>query len=170
MRTDERLLQAAERRLRLGGYNGFSFRDLARDVGLTNAGVHHHFPSKADLVARLTDVYADRFVSALDGAAAQDRPRRLRALFSDSLRAEGRMCLCGLLAAESGALPEPVVAATRRFFRELTESLTPAFSDRAHPSQAALALLARLEGALLLAVVMRDPELFDAATADLIGV
>ena len=32
--------------MRRGGFHGFSFRDLAADVGIKSASVHYHFPIK----------------------------------------------------------------------------------------------------------------------------
>src|SRR3712207_8206920 len=44
--TAERIMDAAERRIRAAGYGGFSFRELAAEVGVKSASVHHHFPTK----------------------------------------------------------------------------------------------------------------------------
>ncbi|MCP5910237.1 TetR/AcrR family transcriptional regulator, partial [Klebsiella pneumoniae] len=40
-----------------GGYNGFSYADIAVSIGIRKASIHHHFPTKADLVASLIDRY-----------------------------------------------------------------------------------------------------------------
>lgn len=164
MTSEEKLLAAAEARLRTAGYNGFSFRDIARDTGMTSAGVHHHFPTKADLVTRLTHVYTQRFLAALDEYTPENRVEGLRRLFADSLKNDGRMCLCGLLAAESGGLPEEVAQGTRSFFESLSERLIESFPDSADPRSEALTVLATLEGAMLVARTLSQPGLFDTAT------
>jgi AcrR family transcriptional regulator len=48
-----------------GGYDGFSFRELAADVGVKSASVHHHFPTKAILGAGVARRYTDRFTEAV---------------------------------------------------------------------------------------------------------
>lgn len=168
MTSEEKVLAAAELRVRTGGYNGFSFRDIARDTGLTSAGVHHHFPTKADLVARLATDYTTRFLEALDACPPQARIARLRELFAESLARDGKMCLCGLLAAESSGLPEPVAEAAGIFFSELTDRLAEAFPDSADPRSEALGALAQLEGAALLAITLSDRGVFEAATLGLV--
>jgi len=45
--TAQRLMDLAEAHIRHAGYRGFSFRDLAAELGIKSASVHHHFPSKA---------------------------------------------------------------------------------------------------------------------------
>ena len=48
------IMDAAERRMRIGGFNGFSFREIAADVGVKSASVHYHFPTKENLAAAVT--------------------------------------------------------------------------------------------------------------------
>lgn len=167
--TAERILEAAERRLRTGGYNGFSFRDLAEDVGVRSASVHHHFPTKGDLVARLAARYADRFLATVaDAPGGAGRIAAYREAFRRSLQSGCVMCLCGLLGAESAALPPEVASESRRFFERaaahLAEGLHGAVSE---PETTALTVLAQLEGASLLARVFGSPDVFDRATAAL---
>src|SRR6218665_2390468 len=55
--TADRILQAARDRIVTGGYNGFSYADIAEAVGIRKASIHHHFPSKVDLVRTLLSLY-----------------------------------------------------------------------------------------------------------------
>ena len=45
------ILDAAERRMQIGGFGGFSFREIAADVGIKSSSVHYHFPTKENLAA-----------------------------------------------------------------------------------------------------------------------
>jgi len=60
-----RLALVSEVKVRLGGYNNFSFREIANEVGIKSARVHYHFPTKADLGAELAHQYTDAFLGAL---------------------------------------------------------------------------------------------------------
>ena len=51
MSKREALLKVAEDKVRKGGYNNFSFREIANEVGIKSASVHYHFKTKADLGA-----------------------------------------------------------------------------------------------------------------------
>ena len=82
----------------------------------------------------------------VDRSAYQRNVERLRELFAESLHQDGKMCLCGLLAAESGGLPEPVAEAAKTFFAALVDRLVSAFPDSDDPLSDALAVLATLEG------------------------
>jgi TetR/AcrR family transcriptional repressor of nem operon len=56
--TRGRILDTAERLVQTRGFNGFSYADVATELGVTKASLHYHFPGKAELgealVARYT--------------------------------------------------------------------------------------------------------------------
>jgi TetR/AcrR family transcriptional repressor of nem operon len=118
--TTTRILDVAERLLQVRGYNGFSYGDVATELGITRAALHYHFPGKAELGQALIERYATRFSSALAqlDATAPDAAGKLRgyvALYSDVIDAD-RMCLCGMLAAEHRTLPALLQQAVCDFF------------------------------------------------------
>lgn len=67
-RTRRRILSAALRLISRNGFHGASIRAIARSVGLTEASIYYHFPSKRAIVAAL---YAERGITkALDQLAS----------------------------------------------------------------------------------------------------
>jgi TetR/AcrR family transcriptional repressor of nem operon len=168
--STDHILDAAETRVRVSGYNGFSFRDIAADVGVKSASIHHHFPTKATLGAALARRYTDRFQASLDGTpAGWARVEAYREAFRTALRDECRMCLCGVLGAESGGLPPEVTAEARRFFELAVQHLADGLTGHVgNPRETALGILARLEGAMILARTLGGIAAFDDATANLL--
>src|ERR1700690_1243911 len=59
------ILDAAEGLAQTRGYNGFSYADVATQVGVTKASLHYHFPSKAELGRALIERYHAGFTEAL---------------------------------------------------------------------------------------------------------
>ena len=47
------ILDAAVARIVAHGFEGLRVRDVAQDVGINNATLHHHYPTKAALVAAM---------------------------------------------------------------------------------------------------------------------
>ncbi len=174
--TAEKIVAAAERRMRAGGYHGFSFREVAADVGVKSASVHHHFATKERLAAAVAEDYADRFLEALgDPEDPARRPEELIAAFVARFRAalvEDRlMCLCGALAAERASLPEAASRAATAFFERNLAWLATVYR-RARPEEAADAARARavrtialLEGAMLVAAALEDDAAFEEIAA-----
>lgn len=171
MSKKQALLAVAQEKVRAGGYANFSFRELADIVGIKSASVHYHFPTKADLGAELAKQYTQQFLDTLGSpndilARNEDPIVTYIDLFRTSLLRDKKMCLCGLLGAESDALPDKVKYETKRFFERNIEWLEQAFfakniKDEAKPK--AIELLARLEGAMLMSKTLGDLEVFDLA-------
>lgn len=167
------ILKAAEARMRRDGFHGFSFRDLAADVGIKSASVHYHFPTKADLAVGLMRNYREEMLAAF-GDAGDDRALadKLGAV-CDAYRtklSQAGICLCGILAAEHAGLPEPVGAALKDYFIACRDWLISAFagSGADEPEKRALVFSSALQGALLMSHAMGDPTLFDRATGETI--
>src|SRR5271154_5221953 len=102
--TAGRILDAAEALVQTRGFNGFSYANVAAELGITKASLHYHFASKAELGEALVVRYSARFAMALDAIdhGERDAAEKLLAyaqIYSGVLREE-RMCLCGMLAAE----------------------------------------------------------------------
>lgn len=167
-----KILDAAEQRIRCYGYNGFSFRDIAADVGIKSASVHYHFPTKGDLGAAVMQRYSQRFCDAI-GAAEDERVpaeellARYVAGYQALLAKDNALCLGGILTAESASLPEELVQQVRRFFETQTDWLKTVY-QRLHPKDKkkksrvrAQQLLAQLHGGLLVARATADEKLFE---------
>jgi TetR/AcrR family transcriptional repressor of nem operon len=166
----DRILDAAEARARRGGYGGFSFRDLAEDVGVKSASVHHHFPTKADLARRLAARYLERASAALgdpSGLSAREAGARVAGMFIDGNERDGRMCLCGVFGAESDALPDGVPELVDGFFDHLSAWLAPAF--RAGGAMRPETFVAALEGGMIMARTKGRPELLREIADDLLS-
>ena len=122
--TATRMLDIAERLAQTRGFNGFSYSDIAAELGIAKASLHHHFPTKADLGRALMQRYVEGFDAALAGIAqgagdAYAKLARYAKLYEDVL-VNDRLCLCGMLAAEYSTLPKEMRAQVRVFF-ELDE-------------------------------------------------
>jgi TetR/AcrR family transcriptional regulator, transcriptional repressor for nem operon len=180
--TAMRVLDVAERLVQVRGFNGFSYADVAAELGITKAALHYHFASKGELGAALIERYCDRMAASLAALAATDRsaPARLRgyaALYRNTLLEE-RLCLCGMLAAEYQTLPQAVQSGVIRFFTLNEAWLAEVLTDGAAAGEiqlacsaqdAAVALVAGLEGAMLVTRPFNDMARFEAAAGPLLA-
>jgi TetR/AcrR family transcriptional regulator, transcriptional repressor for nem operon len=162
--TAERILDLAERLVQTRGFNGFSYADIARELGITKASLHYHFPIKAELGRRLIERYTEAFMAALagideSGVDAREKLRSYADIYSGVLR-DDRMCLCGMLAADYATLPEPMKSAVTRFF-DVNERWLAAVLEQGRaagdlrfagdPLEVARLLVSSLEGGMLIA-------------------
>lgn len=183
--TADRILDLAEHLVQTRGFNGFSYADIARELGVTKASLHYHFPTKADLGLRLIERYSESFARSLASINAGDDSASTKlATYASIYRRvlnDDRMCLCGMLAADYSTLPEPMRSAVTRFFEEneawLTGVLAQGREDGdlsfpGEPVDVARLLVGALEGGMLLARSFNEPTRFqtlaDRLIADLI--
>ena len=180
--TATRILDSAERLVQVRGFNGFSYADVASELGVTTASLHYHFPGKTELGRALIERYAERFAEALAEIETREAeaPARLAAyagLYADVLRGR-RMCLCGMLAAEHGTLAEPIRDRVIAFFDDneawLQRVIDGGRADGSVPPgaasrEAARLIMSALEGAMLVARPYGDVDRFDAAASSLLA-
>ena len=180
--TATRVLDAAERMVQVRGFNGFSYADIAAELGITKPALHYHFAGKADLGAALIGRYTTRFTDALAevDASAGDAPSKLAGyadLYLTVLR-DRKMCLCGMLAAEYQTLPPPMQDAVIGFFdqneRWLEKILEQGQAEgnlhfEGSARDTARMVIAGLEGAMLVARPYGDISRFQAASAGILA-
>ena len=58
MEMKEQILTSAQRLVQQRGFNGFSYADIAAEVGIRKASLHHHFATKTDLALALIEGYS----------------------------------------------------------------------------------------------------------------
>ncbi len=178
--TSDDILASARNLIMSGGYNGFSYADIAEVVGIRKASIHHHFPTKSDLVRKLLLRYRE---DAQAGVEALERnvpePREILKIYADHWAgciedASRPFCVCAMLASELPSLPPEVATEVTAFFRFLSQWLTSVMVRGAQagtlnltsaPDVEAEAFLACVHGAMLSARAYRQPAVFATVLA-----
>lgn len=170
MNKKSQILKLAEQKVRSGGYGNFSFRELADEVGIKSSSVHYYFRTKADLGAQLAHQYTDVFLASLNDEKEKLQGSSAITLYINAFKAalekDNQMCLCGLLGAQSDALPEQVNIEIKRFFELNIQWLQQTYIEEKSMTvesakAKAIQLLASLEGMMILAKVLNDKTAFD---------
>lgn len=179
--TSDDILRCARSLIVAGGYNGFSYADISEVVGIRKASIHHHFPSKVDLVQALVARYREDAEAALAQLSLQEPEDQLRA-YTDYWAAcigDGTrpFCVCALLASEIPVLPPEVVLEVRAYFRIFSTWLTSVMERGAEQRTLTLfgtarseaeTFIATVHGAMLSARAYGDPAVYSAITQPLI--
>ncbi len=161
--------------LTVGGYNSFSYADISNQVNISKASIHHHFPSKAELVRVVVAQYREE---AREGMAALDQQiadplTKLNAYvnyWSSCIRnGTSSFCICALLAVELPTIPEEIANEVRGHFQDITTWLTSILKKgvakgqlhlQGTPAIEAKAFMATVHGAMLAARGFGDPKTF----------
>lgn len=177
--TSDEIITCARALIVAGGYNGFSYADIAEVVGVRKASIHYHFPTKVDLVRTLLQRYHEEFESGIADMENHfpDPMDRLRAYIGfwagcidDPSTA---FCVCALLASEIPLLPQDIAQELKLHFQALSAWLTSILTQAADQGQIVLTgpahaeaetLMATVHGAMLSARAYGDTEVFRVIT------
>lgn len=167
----EAILDAAKEAAQIHGYGGINFRSIGEVVGIKNASIYYHFPSKAELGAAVARRYWEDAAAALEAirAANPDPQRcleRYPTIFRNSLEDGNRLCLSSFMAAEYQDLPEEVRVEVLAFADVNVAWLTGVLTDLGLGDadvcdRRARAIYAAIAGAQLIARTRLDLTLFD---------
>ena len=163
--TAQKILIVAQQNVQTKGFNGFSYRDLAANIGIKTSSIHYHFPTKNDLALALVASYREAFNTELakisdESGDGRSQLEKYVKLFEASLAIDNKFCLCGMLASEINSLSDEVKQAIQGFFADNERWLSQliakgqedgSLSRTSSPDLVAAQLLATLEGAMLIA-------------------
>jgi TetR/AcrR family transcriptional regulator, transcriptional repressor for nem operon len=170
--TRTQILDAAENFIRRGGYNDCSFREIAAEIGIKSASVHHHFPLKQDLAAAVARRYTQNFFANLDQlqrveVTIREELARYCGLFRSAFLAGGRACLCGVLSNEAALLPELVRVEVIAFAEANVDWLEKVFNaeqSSGSSRQKARLIYSALQGAMGVSALNKDVHWLDDVT------
>lgn len=158
-------MDLAESFLQDRGFNGFSYAHIATELGVKNAAIHYHFPSKEELVGAVIQRYRDRFQLWVNNSRIKDLSPREKldwffSIYTDTRADHGKVCLAGSLETEFTSLPDSLREQTEALTRELLGWLEAtlqegrqagAFHFPGDPASKAALILSSLQGALQIA-------------------
>ncbi|MBB5018279.1 TetR/AcrR family transcriptional repressor of nem operon [Chitinivorax tropicus] len=173
--TKKRILDLAEELLLTRSFSAFSYQHISATLGVKNAAIHYHFPSKTDLGVALIQRYRRRFArwTAQQETLAGDPWQKLEWYFDLVVRyydQNQRICPTGVLSAEYLVLPPEMQAETQAFMQELlawAELILIEGQNKGYfrfkgiPRDRASTIMAALQGGLQVARVMENSTILD---------
>lgn len=156
--TRTKIIDVAERMVRVGGYNGFSFREIAAEIDIKSSSVHYHFPNKEDLALAVAKRYMQNVMDALGDPAPGDATAEMQAdrycqVFQQSFVEAGSACLCGMLSSETALLPPSVKQVLIEFVDANVSWLEQGLGL---PTSEARLIYTAMEGAMSTAALKQD--------------
>lgn len=178
----EHILQVAEELIVQYGSNGFSYQHIADRVGIRKASIHHHFPTKNDLILVLGQMKADAFFAQMNsimvgkGSAAEKLELYFSLFEENFIRGCGAsISFFGMLGAEFGSQDDRVADRVRQFFSENISRLTALIEEGrkegslhfpGEPELTAVAIFSMLEGAMIIVRASGDWERYGEIIAE----
>jgi TetR/AcrR family transcriptional regulator, transcriptional repressor for nem operon len=177
--TADRILETAKALISDLGYSGFSYADISETVQISKASIHHHFPTKANLVVSVLRGHREKLIQGTQSLTEQvDNPlARLRAYvqhWEGCIRGNKEpFCIAALLAAELPSLPEEVRFEVQQHFLDLSGWIRKTLEEgvrkrklklQGNPEDEAQTFMALVHGAMLSARALGNPDVFETIT------
>ena len=105
--TKQKALRLARRYLQTTGLNGFSFQNIADQLGIRKASLHYYFSSKDELTTELLTGYTESFkkwAELQELVTADHKIKSMIQLFTEMAAKEQRICPTGALCADFNSL------------------------------------------------------------------
>ena len=167
--TKTKILDVAERLTQTKGFRGFSYLDLADEIGIKTASIHYHFKTKDDLAIALVRRTHHDHVQAFQNLDKElNKPQqRLQAVidYFKGYITEQRFCLCGMMSVELRSVSSSVSQNLSAYFEDFQAWVATQFKamGKKNSKVLALAFISALEGSLMLARLENNPEMVNEA-------
>lgn len=122
--TRQAIIECALALLQEKGYNGWSYDDIAKCVGIKKASIHYYFAKKEDLGKELLVHYSKNTMAFLDlpentGKNPREQLFVIVDLFASVLDNPNTFCLCGMLAADLPTLAPAITTELADYFKKI---------------------------------------------------
>ncbi len=163
--TKRTILNLAEAMIQDRGFNGFSYAHIAAELGVKNAAIHYHFPTKEALGSAVIQRYRDRFKLWINNARVKDLSPEKKLdwffnIYANARADHGKVCLAGSFETEFNSIPDSIRQQTRALSKELLSWLQATLNEgrqagvfhfKGDPADKAALILSSLQGALQMA-------------------
>ncbi len=127
--TKSKILNRAEDLFRQRSYSGFSYNDIAKPLGIKNAAIHYHFPSKGDLGVAIIQRYRRLLArvtrrSPQNGEQARQQLEVLFEFESGLTTRDRRVCPLAVMATDYVNITPAMQSEGQQLVHEMTEWLT----------------------------------------------
>ena len=171
--SHERIVSAAARAIRRGGYDGTGVADIMKEAGLTHGAFYAHFASREAMLAEAAArACADSAAVAAQAVASVPPEQALTYMLHAYLSRENleqveRGCPLAALGSETARQTPEVRRANTRYIKEMVDLVARQSPDWGQPvvHERALVTVATMVGTLLLARVADEPALSDSLRA-----
>lgn len=170
--TKRKILDRATDLLQENGYNGFSYADISSTLGIKNAAIHYHFPSKEDLGLAVVQRERRRFNKwinrrELTSQKAWGRLEWFFMIYTHYLDNGRKVCIPGTLAADLASMSKTIRDETEGLVTDMLTWLTEVLAEgredglvkfEGKPEDKALVVMASTQGALQIARIAGEKQ------------
>jgi TetR/AcrR family transcriptional regulator, transcriptional repressor for nem operon len=124
--TKDTIIKMGDELIRQKGINAFSYHNIAQPLGIKNAAVHYHFPTKTDLLISVTEFHIQKFEvfkKEVTGLNELQQVERFLGIYIET-RGQNNVCFVGAMATDWDTVDATVQPYMQQMANDIIEWLT----------------------------------------------
>jgi len=116
--TKEKIVALGADLMKSIGYPSLSYQQISSQLGIKNAAIHYHFPSKEDLgrdIVHSDQVYFENIISGMFDLNPWEKLEAFLTRYRGHLEADNKICMIGTTASDFQELPKSVQKAGEEY-------------------------------------------------------
>jgi TetR/AcrR family transcriptional repressor of nem operon len=128
--TKEKIVELGRDFIQHVGYHSFNYKQIATQLDIKNAAIHHYYPAKEDLgVAVIEKDRADfeQMVKVLENATPTEKTEAILHAYNQYFKEGKRLCILSTCGSAYQDIPEKMQQVSKNYLDELIAWLTETF-------------------------------------------
>ncbi|MGN6418499.1 MAG: TetR/AcrR family transcriptional regulator [Pseudobacter sp.] len=130
--TKDRIVELSRNAIQSLGYHSFNYRQIADELKIKNAAIHHYFPAKEDLGVAVVEKDLEDFkgmITRLGSAAPSKRIEAFLKAYAGYFENGQKLCVIGTFCSTYSSIPEKIATVSKTYMDTLTSWLTATFRE-----------------------------------------
>ena len=130
--TKEKIVELSRDLIQQIGYQAFSYKQVAEQLNIQNASIHHYFPAKEDLAIAVIEKDKSDFVSMIKHLGTASPAEKVEAILSNYINYfnDGhKLCMISTFGSVYNTLSEKIQLTIRQYVSSIRSWLTDVFKE-----------------------------------------
>ena len=130
--TRDKIVELAREYIQKIGYHSFNYKQIATQLNIKNAAIHHYFPSKEDLGLAVIEKDQQDFLSMskhTGESGARERAESILGNYNQYFNDGNKLCIIGTFESAYNDLPEKIKTAAAQYLDVVNQWLVDVFKQ-----------------------------------------
>lgn len=130
--TKDRIVELSRNAIQSLGYHSFNYRQIADELKIKNAAIHHYFPAKEDLGVAVVEKDLEDFKGMITRLSSSTPTKRIESFlkaYAGYFENGQKLCVIGTFCSTYSSIPEKIATSSRIYMDTLVNWLTGNFKE-----------------------------------------
>ena len=130
--TKEKIVELGRGLIQHRGYHSFNYKQIATQLAIKNAAIHHYYPAKEDLGLAVIDKDREDFKQMNDRVKEESPMEQIEAFihnYNDYFNDQNKMCIIGTYSSSFNEIPEKIQTGAKDYLDFVLEWLVATFES-----------------------------------------